>query len=155
MSIQRRLFLQYTVLLCVTAAGILLGSWHPIGPLPAAQAVRHLYSITWLFSGNTAITLIILLCSAFTGGAVGLIVLFSNAFLYGTVLAIYSQSFWSAIFPCLEMIALMIAIQVGTDIFWSLLLKWRIHLKLTVLSGLASLFLLGLAALIEGGILHV
>lgn len=156
MSIGRRLLLEYGVLLITVALGTILGSQHPALGVHCMHVAHHTFSILWLFSGNTVIILGILLSSVFTGGIVGMVALFINALLYGSVLSIFNHdSLWSAIFPWVEIVALIIAIQVGADVFWSLLLKWRIHPKLITVLLSTSVLLLVIAAFIEGGILNV
>ncbi len=156
MTLGRRLSLEYAVLLSTIIIGIVLGSQHPVTDLQRAHPAQHMFSIFWLFSGNTVIILGMLLSSVFTGGVVGVLVLFVNALLYGSFLSIYNHdSLWSSIFPWMEIIALMIAIQVGADVFWSLLLKWSLHPRLIVVSIGISILLLMIAASIEGGVLNV
>lgn len=156
MKIGRRLPIEYAVLLCIIAIGTALGSQHPTIDVHGSHAAQHMFSIFGLFSGNTVIILGMLLGSVFSGGIVGIIVLFVNALLYGSFLSIYNHdSLWSAAFPWLEIAALTIAIQVGADVFWSLLLKWPIHPRLVTILLSTSILLLAIAAFIEGGILHV
>jgi uncharacterized membrane protein SpoIIM required for sporulation len=119
---------------------------------PASQQ----FTILSIFLNNFLTMLSVLLASLFSGGLVGLLILFLNLFTYGRFVYIYSHaSVWTAIFPWLEILALIIAAQVGTHVCWSLLLRIQMQQRILIFSIAISILLLTIAAFIEGGILRV
>lgn len=156
MSVRQRYMLEYTLLGIVAATAIVLGAREPVQHLGTAQAASNQFSVWTIFSGNLLTVLCILLGSIFSGGFLGAIILFVNLLFYGRVLKIYAHaSIWTAIFPWLEFIALVIAAQIGSDLFWSLIRGWPFSARRILLSATICPVLLLIAALIEGGILHV
>lgn len=155
MRVYQRYVLEYILLGLVATLGIVLGARDPMH-LGAPHATSGQFSIGTIFVGNLLTVVCILVGSMFSGGFLGVIIIFVNMLFYGRVLHAYTQtSLWTAIFPWLEFVALLIATQVGSDVFWSLLRGWPLSLRRVALWTAMCPLLLFAAALIEGGILHV
>nr|BBH92768.1 hypothetical protein KTA_09670 [Thermogemmatispora argillosa] len=152
----RRYLLEYALLAAIALSALILGVQWPIEDWPAASAPEGQFSLWFILGSNLLLILCIALGSALTGGFMGGCVIFENLFVYGRVLHLYwHDSPLAAAFPWFEFSALIIATQVGLDLFWSLLRGWPIHLKTVYLLLSVCLFLLMAAAIIEGGMLHV
>lgn len=147
--------LEYSILIAMNAMAIAMGLHHPIPIAVRNHPMLGKYSMLFIFVHNTAYTVAIFLGSALTGGLMGAVASFFNALSYGESLHFYSSNPVAATFPWGEMMALMIASQVGGDIFWSVWKSLPFSSRGWLVASGLCLTLLAIAAYMEGVLLHV
>lgn len=152
-----RITIEYAVLLATFGAGLLLGTHHPLSVSTHHTVVHDIASASRIFVSNLAYTLMIGILSLFTGGFVGICVLFLVGFSFGHVANLYWQSSeLLKIFPVLEFLSLIMMTQQGLDFFLSLVSRTcRFSRGLFTVTMTIAFTALGVAAYMEGIVLHV
>ena len=152
-----RTTIEYGVLLATFGAGLLLGTHHPLSASTHHTVVHDIASASRIFVGNLAYTLMIGILSLFTGGFVGICILFLVGFSFGHVANLYwHSSELLKIFPVLEFLSLVMMTQQGLDLFLSLVSRTcQFSRGLFAVSMTIAFAALGVAAYMEGILLHV
>lgn len=146
---------EYSILIAMNAMAIVIGLHHPIPIAVRHHPILGKYSMLFIFVHNTAYTAAIFLGSALTGGLMGAVAGFLNALSYGESLHFYMSNPVAATFPWGEIMSLMIATQVGGDIFWSVWKSLPFSSRGWLMALGLCLTFLAIAAYMEGGLLHV